>query len=158
MNGEAVVESDIGNLIRAAAGVWDTFWGKVLILVVIMWSLLSKHTPDVLGFLKSRAEASAKAERDEHQDELSHIDHLRRQAKESREAFTVAVESRIAALEDALQERNAKIEELVQHKLECNSSLARLEEKYRSLSERLAGYGQAVDRLRSEALDREKSG
>lgn len=151
------MDTDLGALIKAIGGFWETFWGKVLVILASLWYLVHKHAPELLTFLKERQAAEQKEHEEEARGEFSHIDHLRAQARESREAFTKAVETRIAILEDALVARNAKIEELIEHKIECNESLARLEEKYSSLSARLTGYGRAVDQLRSDAVDKEKT-
>lgn len=143
------MESDLSVFLKALALFWGTLWGKVLVVLAGVWWVILKLSPDFLRFFRANMDSKEKK---------SQIDHLRAQARDYSHALIEEMRKRIEALETVVQAREDKIDSLVTHKIECNAALARLEEKYRSLSERVSGYGRAVDQLRSTTAEREKSG
>ena len=147
---------DLAAVIKALGEIWETVWGKILVLLILIWVLVHKHGETIANYFKSKAEESRKREEKEEQSDDEILDHFKQQADSLTKQLVQQLIERIATLEKALQKKDEVIEELVEHKIECNDKLGRMEERYESLSKRVAGWGRAVDTLRGEAVEKEK--
>lgn len=145
------------SFVTALNALWETWGGKTLIVLSLVYLLAKQWGDRILDFVKSRMEAGDKHTERVGEASLSQFESLRKEARDAAQALVTALNDRIDTLEHALAASDVEVAKAVEHASRCDAELIALRADHRSLLERQSGLAAALDIMRRQTIDKERS-